>query len=725
MKKIFYNLCLVLPGLTLACVLHAQGGRWQQLNGPSGANSVTIAAFDSTIYLTTTDEIFKRSTISSGWILIGSLPTPLGSSTFSLDIFYGRLCIVNANTGVVMSSDGGQTWFNGGWKGSCNDITLSGRNLYAIGWDTISQSSAIFRSEDTGITWTPIFEDSTLSFNHITGCLTGSKFYVSTNKGIYTNTQNDTELQRVIDSVPNFRHGGTVWNHVFEVDSSICIASAANRGVWYRTTNSGITWDSMANFSANVGFTMDSSGTLWSIAQGVMISKDSGKTWSTEIGNFNEATDAPISICVSSSNEVVMNGSQHIYKYDRAKTQWTFWDDSLRTATIISIMPLTENSMIVLGSNGIYRTTNGGNDWTLDSTDSPNFFPVNYSPNVWGLMRFLRDRKGNLYISNLGWILKYDFVSMIWKRLTSSVQNEDWQIPGVLAVDSSGNLYSDYSIKVDTSELLRSSDNGKSWSTLFKNGFSWNELTVDPQGRLLGCVTALHWPYDGWIIRSSDHGQTWDTLFGNMKGRWWPPDNPEHVCVTQSGRIIAAYSGSDSISNFTIIQSTDEGVSWQVVNVAITPLCFALDGDSTVYFSGYLNTQGYGSSDGIMESTDEGSTWHWISYFADTSFVPITVFPNHHVFAGSLHQGIFRYISSQNDAVLPLHQLIPPLSIYPNPVANILHVESNFNSIVITDLLGRMWPTIFVGAHDLDVSVLPQGIYYISDSLIRTKFVKE
>jgi Secretion system C-terminal sorting domain len=65
------------------------------------------------------------------------------------------------------------------------------------------------------------------------------------------------------------------------------------------------------------------------------------------------------------------------------------------------------------------------------------------------------------------------------------------------------------------------------------------------------------------------------------------------------------------------------------------------------------------------------------------------------------------------------------IQIYPNPASSMLHVVSSYSDITITDLLGRTWLHRIDGSRDLDVSELPQGVYYISDGTSQTQFVKE
>lgn len=667
---------------------------------------------DSSVYLVTNQELYKRSPSDAGWSRVEILP-------FSPDFSYAssiapgsprfisafhRLFIVGDtlpsgsepippfNEGIIISSDDGKTWTVTAMKiGVCNGIMTTEGALYALGFD--ANRSAIYKSTDSGSTWRIIFED-TITFNYITGCPIGNKLYLSTNVGIFTNTKGDSAWTRVLP-FQNLNQG----DQIFEVDSAICIASETtvlgiSHTPLFRTTNGGITWDSITYLGTIGPMTKDSGGILWvaSSEKGIVMSADSGKTWTDgHFSGYNAALSP--TLCVTPTNVLLLGTSHHVYRFSRNTGEWLPWDDSLKIQNVTALLPSNDDSILAWCGDAYYRTSDGGKTWTRDSIDG--YIQQLNNP-------LIRDQRGYLYSNSL----RYDPSEKRWSELVTGNQIN----PVVMAVDSSGYLYA-----LSSTDVLRSLDHGNTWSNILSNPYRWDFMTVDPKGRILAAV-------DRTIIRSADHGETWNTLLSSDDV--YSHEDPGSICVSQSGRILAYCPGYDSMSNyFTMIQSTDDGASWQITERRIAPLSFALDGDSTVYMS--CANKGINGS-GVMKSIDAGGVFNWVSFSDDTTIRPIAVSPNHQLYSGSEEDGIFRYITPLDDVRSPAYpQSISSLRVYPNPTPGLLHVESISNDIVITDLLGRVVLSRKAPNHDLDVSVLPPGIYSISDSKSRARFVKE
>ena len=85
----------------------------------------------------------------------------------------------------------------------------------------------------------------------------------------------------------------------------------------------------------------------------------------------------------------------------------------------------------------------------------------------------------------------------------------------------------------------------------------------------------------------------------------------------------------------------------------------------------------------------------------------------------------YRYIpegsGGVSDSVTPV---IPQLFIHPNPADDRITVESANGPLIIVDALGRRCDTPEV-ANVFDVSKLATGVYFITASITRAKFVKE
>jgi hypothetical protein len=144
--------------------------------------------------------------------------------------------------------------------------------------------------------------------------------------------------------------------------------------------------------------------------------------------------------------------------------------------------------------------------------------------------------------------------------------------------------------------VVMTTDGGKTWKILFVGRRSPAAvIEIDPVD--LRTVYAGVGP--GFIMRSSDRGQTWDTLY--------PPVNSMTslaIAPTNDSIFYLAYGAG-------IMKSTDRGLTWfrvafsfQVVSVATV----AVDPrDANIVYAGVFSFGG--TPGGVYKSTDGGTTW--------------------------------------------------------------------------------------------------------------------
>ncbi len=719
---------LILLSLALTSISHAQGGYWQQLNGPTGGYSVAIASgTDNTVYLLSDWLLWKRSPEDPGWVRMGRLPffpdfIQLAPAPFPYPNFiaaFGKLFvggdlpsgIVQSNPGTLWSSsDEGETWNNTGII-VCEGITVSGSSLYALG--AIPGAFAVFRSDDSGSSWNNVFTSTTRLIS-LTGSPSSHKLYVGTSNGIYSNTQGDSVWSLVSSYSPS--DGNSL--QLFEVDSSICMATWQTQNplsspfLLFRSTDAGHTWDTIDNLGAWAGIiSKDSAGDLWQVQlsghgnqKNLSKSTDSGKTWQAE--PFNFVYDPQAYICTTPSGTMVMKSLEHVYRYSSSSSQWSPWEDSLRNSNIFSVLAISNDSLLVVSSGGFYRSSDDGGTWSNDSIDDPDFLSQGTvsPPNFIGY-QILRSPDGSLFC----WTFRYDPNLKEWVTISDTIKGR-YQPLAILAVDSSGNIYSQiedvgFVNGMWYSELLRSSDKGAHWDTLPSTPYSWNTLTIDAHGRILGC--SQDGGYAAPIFRSSDSGRTWNKL--------GPQGSPYFTAVTPRGDIFASILGSDSVGTFYMMQSSDDGTSWEATGRTTQIDCFAVDGDSSVFL-----VNGYGE---IMKTSGANQSWKEIYASSDTEMYSLAVSPDRQLFAGSFFDGLFRYVPSSSSVETTV-SAPETFSIFPNPAANQIHITSSEGNISILDPLGRSYEVNQTG-NTLDISALPSGVYFTSDGHSRAKFVKE
>ena len=128
-------------------------------------------------------------------------------------------------------------------------------------------------------------------------------------------------------------------------------------------------------------------------------------------------------------------------------------------------------------------------------------------------------------------------------------------------------------------QLLRSRDNGTSWSTVYTLPSTEEVLRIDEDtyGKLFGCIYTNDAGSDARIIRSNDNGTTWTTVYDNPSARHF-----HDLAVDRyNGNAIYASFGDDFSpwNTHGVIKSIDGGQTWtnilpdlpQIVGVGVTP----------------------------------------------------------------------------------------------------------------------------------------------------------
>jgi hypothetical protein len=183
--------------------------------------------------------------------------------------------------------------------------------------------------------------------------------------------------------------------------------------------------------------------------------------------------------------------------------------------------------------------------------------------------------------------------------------------------------------------------------------------------------------------------------------------------------------------NGGLFRSTNDGTSWEPANTGLT--------DNTIYSFAVAGTNILAGTDsGIFLSTDSGANWENVgegfspnNSFEYIAIIGSTVFAESDsivdMFGDDTAFAWRRPLSEMitTSAVSEPQAISSQFQIYPNPTSSTLHIVSSSSDITITDLIGRTWLHSVNGAHDLDVSELPQGVYSISDGTSRAEFVKE
>ncbi len=208
------------------------------------------------------------------------------------------------------------------------------------------------------------------------------------------------------------------------------------------------------------------------------------------------------------------------------------------------------------------------------------------------------------------------------------------------------------------------------------------------------------------------------------------------------------YINPNSVPVLGLFQSLDAGANWSRIDFPDTvqglETSFTISQlDGNLVFLGGLPTIGRR----IYVSMDHGMSWELDTLIAGDTIFPASEIPQFPVIAsaesaeenGEFAVAIFTeqggalapdgssYLARIEKVTSGVKESIIPVQdemVYPNPSENTLTLDFPAGTISILDPLGRSY-TVPRNGNTLDISLLPSGVYFVSDGNTRAKFVKE
>jgi photosystem II stability/assembly factor-like uncharacterized protein len=261
--------------------------------------------------------------------------------------------------------------------------------------------------------------------------------------------------------------------------------------------------------------------------------------------------------------------------------------------------------------------------------------------------------------------------------------------------------------------LFRTSDGGKNWSLVYdsasEDGSVYQIKFCTPK---LGL--AVSGQYLSYVLRTTDGGMNWtnDTVGGSFTPTGLSYPDPHNAWYTDLGWL---YHSSDSGLTWTTVINNPLGQGFR-------SSCF-LDSIHGIATGGDPDTLkiGYTSNGGI--------SWQTTTIDSEGSYETFTSFPD----SNTAYVGGYDAVYKLNFGDLAV-QAVPVANvnvrIFPNPASSSVTITSAEagSTVHLLDILGRevLHGTVpAIGSFTLDVSSLPRGLYYISDGITRSKFLKE
>jgi len=460
---------------------------------------------------------------------------------------------------------------------------------------------------------------------------------------------------------------------------------------------------------------------------GIFLSTDNGTSWNPVNTGLTESTFPALA---ASGNNLFAGAAHGISLSTNNGMSWKPVNTGLALNPDIRALAVSGSTILsgCYAGFGVFRSTDNGSNWTLSSTGMTN--------------------TGVTAMLSVGSTL---FAATIHGVFSSTDNGDTWlaanngmTITGLTGLDVRALVSRGTSVFAATTlgGVFRSSDNGASWSTV-NNGLTdlnANALVVSGPNLLVGTT------YSG-VLRSNNNGASWIAastgLTSNLvtafmvKGAkvyavnsggafrsinngvtWTEVDNGLVAYVqsltTNGGSLFA---GTDK----GVFQSTDDGDSWfKIYTDAMAASVLAVATVDSNLFDMSLR-------DGILLSTDTGSTWTNVSKGLplNTSVYSMAAIGTTY-FAGTAANGVWKRSLPNMLAVGDAKERPMTSQLaqnYPNPfnpttTISFVLTERSMVQLEVFDMLGRKIETLVnvsmdAGSHSVrfDAGDLPSGIY--------------
>ena len=529
-----------------------QGGAYKSVDGgapwtPAGtfpSPSVRTLAFEpvtgARLFAGTLAGLFVSQDTGDSWTRVAALPAAIFSAVVFEPGNASHLYAVSADAGVFRSTDSGTTWtaLNAGISGS-SPRSLAIDPTAASTVYLATANSGLFRSTDAGLHWTAM------------------------NNGLTT-----VHIQAVsIDPASP--------SHLLAGTNGAWIFRSTDAGGHWAPSNTGLSITGNG-FVAGLATDAGSGAVYAAVDTGLYSSTDGGVTWTNinGIGFVNVVLVVPgsPSLLYFGSGNPPLSAGALMRSADQGAT-WTALTNGIRNieGTCLAASPGRVYAGVV---TGIVRTSDDGATWD----------PVKYT----GLFtRIVVDptTPTTIYIAAaLFGVFRSTDDGVNFPETTAGMTNKDVR---ALAIDPShpATLYAG----TNGGGVFKTGDSGATWTSASTGLSSMNvfSLAIDPASS-----SKIYAGTSSGVFRSSNGGGTWSSSSGLPAG----------IVLG-----VAAIPGSPTLLFAGTAQgpyrSTDGGATWSAANadVPASTTSFAFDPDTGTLYAG--------TSAGVFASGDSGASW--------------------------------------------------------------------------------------------------------------------
>ena len=296
----------------------------------------TLAFCDSCLYAGTDNGVFVSTDNGTNW---SAANLGLTARSVTSVARCGSLIFVGTSQGVFRSRDSGSTWDAAGLSNhDVSSLLLDGKFLLA-GFSVGAFDCIMYRSSDSGATWTGVDIDLSRSIDGFTAC------------GVSAFGRNDTVL---FAGVPD---RGTIDGGVYE---------SADQGVHWKRADAGLITSDVWSLAAT-GRTL----LAGSDSGRVFLSTDGGAEWSpfSIMGTKSRVQ----SLAIVDTSFVASTESDGVFRSTNSGLSWEATNDGLTDSQITTGSLVVWDATLLAGTqgSGIYMSSDQGGHWESANSGLP------------------------------------------------------------------------------------------------------------------------------------------------------------------------------------------------------------------------------------------------------------------------------------------------------------------------------------------------------------------
>jgi photosystem II stability/assembly factor-like uncharacterized protein len=601
---------------------------------PAIANTVYAAVAPVGAYDSGPSTIYKTTDGAASWTPVYVAEHQVYAlGVTGTHVYAGAVKQGGEGASIYASHDSGLTWtpaYTTNDRGVWLDIALhpadadvaiiGGWHYHQAGGERV-QSGLVYRTDDAGMTWTPIL---TVTYPDVEGQVSTVLIHPVTPTLLYASAKADGSPD---SAIYRSEDGGATWPvsitisgaHVMSLlaDTSDppMLYAGTGQGQWtggpskvFRSTDAGLTWDEVSSDAGGL-LVFEPPSTVYAGPDPLWASTANGDpgTW-TLVQDFAPGPQYSFAIDLGPSPAALYRGGAFsgVNKSTDGGVDWTGASNGIGTLVTpvdIATDPQTLGKLFVAGEcqgDGGWMSTDGGESWTVPSglRSCIMSFAVNPQDPDIVYAGAMSPNSGSVLRSEDGG-LTFRPVYTATYILPDGSGGQQAILDLAVAPSRPDTVYAAGQDQPNGEErhavVVRSLDGGVSWTEVFTlppiSGIS--ALAVDPLDDAVVYAATEGMGQRARVFRTADSGVSWTQVFtgsystvSSIVVNYWNPD--------------VIYLAAEDVN---VHKSTDGGDTWELIRTCC-PSGYLLAIDPNLPSHVYLGGWGY-----IAETADGGATW--------------------------------------------------------------------------------------------------------------------